>query len=286
MEMYKTAVMGICFLILTALGQQAVSLPSVYPTGVTIYSPEECANGYLLAFYQGQWRYPMVMDMNGNIVHLWKNVQGYDRMQLLQNGNLVLMYSWDKVDPPDDTFQGRNRLIEVDWDGNLVWELDFPVGPHHDFQRLENGNTLFICNEFIPEKYKARIENPQRRKLKIKGDRVCEVNRQGEIVWEWRACEHLDVNHYSPVDELNDWTHFNSVQSIPSNRWYEQGDQRFKPGNILICVRNLNTIYLIDKETKAIVWSLPGRLQWRIGASTRSAIDRTGSAGRGEYFSI
>jgi hypothetical protein len=33
----------------------------------------------------------MLMDMNGDIVHVWKNVRGIGRMQLLRNGNLVVI---------------------------------------------------------------------------------------------------------------------------------------------------------------------------------------------------
>lgn len=34
-------------------------------------------------------------------------------------------------------------LVELDWDGNLVWELENPW-MHHDFQRLDNGNTVAL----------------------------------------------------------------------------------------------------------------------------------------------
>jgi hypothetical protein len=40
----------------------------------------------------------------------------------------------------------------------------------------------------------------------------------------------------------------------PENHWYDAGDERFRPGNILLNARNINTIYLIDKETKEIAW--------------------------------
>ncbi len=55
-----------------------------------------------------------------------------------------------------------DRVIEVDSDGNIVWEvtgLDFPV----DVERLENGNTLIV------ESYEHR---------------VIEVDSFGNIVWE------------------------------------------------------------------------------------------------------
>jgi hypothetical protein len=41
---------------------------------------------------------------------------------------------------------------------------------------------------------------------------------------------------------------------IPENKWYDAGDERFKPGNILLNARNINTMYIIDKNSKQVVW--------------------------------
>jgi len=95
------------------------------------------------------------------------------------------------------------------------------------------------------------------------------VNRDGDVVWEWHAYEHLDLNHYrilaSPEwhggpynSTICDWTHCNPVQAIPENKWYDKGDQRFKPGNVMISPRGLDTVYLIDRDTKKVVWEYTG----------------------------
>ncbi|MEJ2248010.1 MAG: transcriptional initiation protein Tat, partial [Acidobacteriota bacterium] len=42
--------------------------PSVYPLGTTIYKPDKCWNGFtILSSEEGR-----LIDMNGNLVHLWK----------------------------------------------------------------------------------------------------------------------------------------------------------------------------------------------------------------------
>ena len=51
----------------------------------------------------------------------------------------------------------------------------------------------------------------------------------------------------------------NSIAPIPENKWYDAGDKRFKPGNIIINPRNIDTIYIVDKETKKIVWEYVNR---------------------------
>jgi len=46
----------------------------------------------------------------------------------------------------------------------------------------------------------------------------------------------------------------NTISPLPENKWYDAGDKRFKPGNILINPRNIDTLFIVDKETKKIVW--------------------------------
>ena len=42
--------------------------PTVYPLGTTIYKPDKCWNGYtILSADKG-----LLIDMNGNLVHMWK----------------------------------------------------------------------------------------------------------------------------------------------------------------------------------------------------------------------
>ena len=46
----------------------------------------------------------------------------------------------------------------------------------------------------------------------------------------------------------------NSVQPLPENKWYDGGDERFKPGNILVNARNIDMMYIVDKQTNKVVW--------------------------------
>jgi len=66
--------------------------------------------------------------------------------------------------------------------------------------------------------------------------------------------DHLDLHRFSPATPEGDWLHVNSIAPLPENRWYDAGDTRFRPGNLLVNARNIDTIYLVDKETKAVIW--------------------------------
>lgn len=189
---------------------------------VKIYDPDRAFNGYTLAFFKR--RIPVLMDMNGRIVHLWPRVRTRGRIRLLENGSLLAISL------------GRG-VVEYDWQGNLVWQLERAgVLVHHDAVRLANGNTLLI----------------------VRGagdtDDLIEVDRRGEIVWRWRSAEHL-AGFFERSTAINgDITHLNSVQEIPSNRWHQAGDPRFRSGNLLVSARNLNMIFVVDRASGEVVW--------------------------------
>ncbi|MCB0335564.1 MAG: aryl-sulfate sulfotransferase [Bdellovibrionales bacterium] len=210
----------------------------------------------------------VLLALDGSVVHEWP--VDATRARLLPNGNLLVIHGskWGlKVEPWKSL---RKTVREYDWDGNVVWEKKVPDIAHHDIQRLENGNTIFPVRVMVPAKFKEQINDLSRRTMKIRSDAITEVNPAGEIVWEWNAHEHLDLNNCGrrpctvhtggdlAAQKMSDWTHINTVSVIPENKWYDQGDKRFKPGNLLTLPRNFWTVFLIDKETKDVVWEYTG----------------------------
>jgi hypothetical protein len=236
-----------------------------------LYRPEQCWNGYTLLFRGLQVK---LIDMNGRVAHDWTLETdvthcGTDRARLLEDGHVLVsrggMHSEDGM------------LEELEWEGRVAWryipEGSIPhtryLGPHHDVFRKANGNTLLICRQAVPEPCLARVRDPDWQGQAIYGDTILEVDRSGQTVWEWQSHEHLDLNHRRllaspdwPPGPLNstvlDWTHVNTVRPLPENRWFDAGDARFRPGNVLISPRQLDTVYLIDRETHEIVWQYSG----------------------------
>jgi len=227
-----------------------------FPNGLSFYKPEKCWNGYTMVPYENGLI--LIVDMRGNVVHYWEI--GIERARLLENGHIVVM-------------QG-SRIVEYDWYGNIMWEFEVPEGQHpadgypspgiihHDLQRLASGNTIFIVHEEVPEKYKGMIKDWVKKSSRVIGDLFMEVNRQKEIVWQWHAHEGLDLNHDTGIGISEsgkwDWTHANTVGVLSENHWYEEGHEEFKPGNVIICSRHLDEIYIIDRETKEVVWRYRG----------------------------
>jgi hypothetical protein len=215
-----------------------LSLPDLDPTSwVRQYRPDASAGGYTLILYRR--RVPMIIDMNSRIVHLWPDVRAVGRVRLDRRGNLAVI--------------GTDNLIKhYDWYGKLWSYYRLPVEedfPHHDLIELANGHYLVLARD--KETHTGYLH---------------EVDRKGRVVWAWRSMDH--------VDELPTWdrerkdpTHFNSIHELPPNRWFDSGDERFRPGNILVSARHLNTVFIIDKRSSEVVWQYSKDLDYQHEAS-------------------
>lgn len=259
--------------------------PTVHPTGTTIYNPEKCWNGYTL--FQANEHGAMLIDMNGKVVHFWKELYGFPN-KLLKGGHVMGNRG------TRDTkygYQDGLDLVEVDWDGNVVWEFnkhDYIQDPgyeprwmarqHHDYQREGNpvgyyvpgmdakvggGKTLVLAHNNV---YNHKISDKN-----LLDDTIYEIDENGEKIWEWHSNEHFreygfdeaaknvlfrSPNMHECGGGMGDWMHINSMSVLGPNKWYDQGDERFHPDNIIWDARESNILAIISKETGKVVWKL------------------------------
>ena len=300
--------------------------PTIHPTGVTIYKPEKAWSGYTVFPLENDGS--LLIDMNGNEIRKWKNLHGFP-VKLFPGGRLVASSGMRN---PKYGLQDQRDLIQVDFDGNVEWrwnQAEFITDPgeepqwmarqHHDFQRegnpvgyyvpgmepsIDSGNTLVLAHKdehvpFISDKL-------------LLDDVVYEVNWEGEIVWEWHCSEHVEEMGFSEearnamcrnpnfrggslVEDspsIGDWMHINSMSVLGPNRWYDAGDERFHPDNIIMDGRETNIIFIVSKETGEIVWKVgpdysaghpEHRLGWIIGQHHAHMIPR-GLPGEGNIL--
>lgn len=259
--------------------------PSIYPTGVTIYNPEKCWNGYNLVQIKNVGA--LLFDMNGNEVRIWKNFHGFPN-KLLPNGDII-GHLGDRN--PKYGMQDGLGLVQIDYDGNIVWEFNkyefiedegekpqWMARNHHDYQRegnsvgyyvpnssplVKNGKTLILGHKTLKNE---KISNKR-----LLDDVFYEVDWEGNILWEWIASEHFDEiefdeeakktlynnpNVRSADGGVGDWLHINCVSYLGENKWYDNGDERFHPENIIFDSREANFLAIISKKTGEIVWKL------------------------------
>jgi hypothetical protein len=239
--------------------------PSVYPTGVTIYNPEKAYNCYVL--FDGRDDRGHLIDMNGNVVKSYPYsgwpIEMIDPAEHDGKKGHVL----GQKEP--DAFNNEN-VIEMDWDGNIVWEWgkDAPggkAGQDHDLARLPNGNTLILG--YFPRVVPEISDEP------VRDQNIYEVTPQGELVWQWSAIDHREQLGIAPEDigllldpkvrnRRTGLLALNNMHPLGPNKWYRAGDERFHPDNLMIDSRDGNFIAIIEKSTGDIVWltgpSYPG----------------------------
>lgn len=259
---------------------------SVFPTGVTIYEPEAAWNGYTV--HSGG----KLVDMNGNMVKDWEEIEPLGKV--LPGGHILggseygsqrhercrelVQLSWNGEQEWKFT-----KTERFDLDDELVWSAKH----HHDFQRegnpvgyyaprreplTEGGKTLLLASR--------EVENPDIAPGKLLDDCILEISWDGDILWEWSSCKHFDQMELSEAakntlhrsatlppdyDGLHnttrirppyDWLHSNSASYLGPNKWYEEGDERFHPDNLIWDARDTNTIAIISKETKDFTWKV------------------------------
>ena len=268
---------------------------TVYPEGTTIYHPDKCYNGYTVVLLPREAGPAVALiDMNGNPVHYWQmegwnNKGGVERARLLPDGRLLILRGSGKTT--------KACVQEYNWEGDLIWEYIPPAEllAHHDIEKTASGNTLIICRETVPEKIRCKAKEPERRKM-LYSDVIQELSRDKQVVWEWHQYKHLDINLCVKVpasvdwwagpanNTLVDWTHTNTVQAIPENKWYDGGDKRFKPGNVLMSLRQLDLVLLVDRDTKQIVWGYTGDYHGGLSGQHDSHMIEKGIPGEGNII--
>ncbi len=191
---------------------------------VRSYDPARSAGGLNLLLYRR--RVPAVVDLNGHLVHSWPQVRATGRARLDGEGRLTVIGT-------------DSRIKEYDWDGRLLWSFALPGDedlPHHDLIKLRSGAVLVLAVDRV-----ART------------DYLLEVQPDGTVTWRWNFTDHRNA-FAGWSTKLANPTHTNSIHELPPNRWHEAGDQRFRPGNILVSARNLSTVFVIDKLSGEVVW--------------------------------
>jgi outer membrane protein assembly factor BamB len=218
-----------------------------------------------------------LIDMLGNVVHTWPHETKPPGLHfvLLENGHILGNTGTGMHQGPGgpNTQEGDGQdttkwnlggaakgLIEMDWDGNVVWEWE--PGPedgthHHDFVKLPNGNIL--CNIWETVSYEKAIAAGRRAdQTTEKGvavDVIYEIDPEGRVVWKWNAWDyrgtnsekHLDVNYITYVlpehgQNNPDWNHFNDVDYDPAT------------DRILVDSREFGELYIIDHKTGDILY--------------------------------
>ena len=263
------------------------AFPSVYPTGTTIYKPEKCWNGYtIMSDNPGT----ALFDMNGKEVKRW-DISAGGPNRILPGGYLMTCMNKGKGSP--------TSMAQVDWDGNIVWQFSKfekmsvpPAGAkgaapgdppeeqwtstqHHDWQR-EGAPTGYYAPGMEPMVDKGKtlilgrtsLKNSKINSNMLNDDVIYEVSWDGEVLWKWQVSDHVDEMGFND-DEFKSmqsrsgpllaWFWCNCASWLGPNKWYDSGDERFHPDNIIWDSKTTNILGITDRKTGKIVWKVGPR---------------------------
>jgi hypothetical protein len=209
-------------------------------------------------------RYPgaLITDMNGQVLH-----EFVDKRKSRKRGEGQL---WHLIEPYRENrflviVEGK-AIFLMDWDSKIVWKKD--ITAHHDVAIAENGDIFSLALRVVRD---DRIRSDET----ITDNKIVILNGEGEIKGEISFAEVVARNqkllsaarnknrllqrHMYYKKALNIF-HANTIEII--RRDVTIDSQRvFKKGNILFCLRNLDTIGVLDIEKQEILWDWgPGRL--------------------------
>jgi outer membrane protein assembly factor BamB len=274
----------------TAFGVAAFSVcaatlaaQTVYPTGTTLYDPSRTWSGFTVLSPLNT-QAAIVIDMNGNVVKRW---EGF----INSAGGPVRVFPGGAVMAANGSNPPRQESLELiarDFDGKVLWRFDrneeiqregktiWSARQHHDWQREDypagyyspetrpavgsSGRTLILTH--------TNHTRPGIAGVPLEDDKLIEVDRDGRILWSWVAGDHVDAFGFSPAARAAisagrggrgggfDWLHINSATYVGPNKWFDAGDQRFAPANVIISSRQAGFVAIVGRD---------GRIVWRIG---------------------
>jgi hypothetical protein len=219
--------------------------------GVTIWDTERAWSG--LNLYTNDVNEAYLMDMSGRRLHTWTLPEEFthcEHFELLPGGGIVVVC----------VGQG---LVRLDRRSKVLWELDKRI--HHDVAVVEDG-SFWVPIRGRGRKYQGR---------RVGFDGLIRVSADGEILDRWRSWDHLSELQAQHGASHLDWTatgeapkktydyyHLNSVEVLPETPLGSR-DERFRAGNLLVCLRNVHLIAVLDQDTFAVTWSWgPGELSF------------------------
>ena len=280
MKRLTFALAGVLAAVYTLIG----TAQTVYPTGTTIYDPARAWSGFTV-LSPLQTQAVVVIDMNGTVVKRWDgfNNSAGGPARVLPGGIVVAASG---ANPPR---QESLELIQRNFAGDVLWRYSrgeeiktaqgtvWSARQHHDWQRdnfpagyyspettpaVDAGNTLILTHT---NRMQANVSD-----VMLEDDRLVEVSWNGDVQWQWLAGDHIDELGFAPdarkvireAAAVNkgrgsfDWLHVNSATYVGPNRWFDQGDARFAPNNVIISSREASIIAIVGRN---------GSIVWRMG---------------------
>ena len=181
--------------------------------------------------FGGETKYPYAFDENGEVrYYIRQTIKSYGIYQL--SGGRFLYLS-PNVEVPSFSNPHSALAFEMDFMGRVYREYLIPDGIHHDGCEMTPGGNILSLSSSMEQ----HVE-----------DTVIEIDRNtGRVV---KRLNLKDVLSEHPYFDLLDWAHLNTVSYQPEE------------GTILLCARNLHSVFKIDWQTEELIWIMCDTSFW------------------------
>jgi hypothetical protein len=220
-----------------------------------------------------------LIDMRGQVVHHWElpfskawphaphvkkplpdSQVHWFRCHVFANGDLLAIYHAD-----GDTPYGYG-LVKVDKESKLLWA--YPCRVHHDVDIGEDGTIYTLTQKLVGESDRG----PKFLPPPYLEDSLVLLSPEGRELQTISISEALGSSPYAlllnsvtkcsaiPGQKLGDFLHANSVKVL--RQALAPKFPLFKPGQVLISLRDLDTLAVLDPKTRGVTWAASG--PWRV----------------------
>ncbi|WP_019632390.1 aryl-sulfate sulfotransferase [Actinomadura atramentaria] len=217
-------------------------------TGLIALDPDRAFPGYTLFAPLTGGGEVYLIDLHGAVVHRWDlGLRPGRHARVLPNGNLAYngtLPGQPTLFPMWDKYRGGS-MAEYTPDGTVVREHVDPL-QHHDAHHLGDGGVIYAALEPLTGADAASVRGGvpgSEAGGTVWADTIRQIDAAGNLVWSWRAAEHLDRAEYAlhPAYAREHWPLINSVSVL-------------RDGNVLASLRSVSAVVVISRATGEILW--------------------------------
>jgi hypothetical protein len=235
--------------------------------------------GVKLLFFNGHVKDVNLPDydkskIGGNIINSELVLDGYNLYNGIlidMDGNQVMNWSYNYLSVLDEDgfYYAQNGYEALEFgkfyfNGTPVWIKEIPI--HHEIYLTDYDTVVVMTKK--SENYNDRL---------VEFDVILEFDKDGEFLTKWSTYENLlelqtfhreleldkPANTILPEDHKKnmsiwgaeyDYYHMNAFSVVPENSMKEF-HPAFKPGNWIVSFRHGSMTFILDKDTKKVLWS-------------------------------
>lgn len=219
------------------------SIPSGFPDTTLIENfPDQAEDGFILTALLGDPIMAVILDQDGDFVwwHHW-NDSGLTETEiartLISHHDGSVLYHFTGIRNEGQDSAPEMYTVRVSLDGADVDVIEVPLS-HHDMAEISDGTVALI------ETDARQVEDEE-----VQGDRIVEVKLDGTTTEIWNVWDHVEYEpELADMEAGTGWSHANAI------------DVHEDEGAYYLSMRNLRTIFKIDRETGEVVWRFGGYL--------------------------